>query len=484
MAVKNQKSISTSHALNALLEAKRALTASTPAASAVGAGLRSLVSISKAVGLGGKLPATLDNVSSNTKWVLNQLGINTHAIFEVGRTNKSVAAAGQAAVNSVFGKVAAGKFTKQDIPLYQPPLENLNRLSKQIFVPKAPPRYNIEVSPYAMDLFAYAPKYKFLFVVQFTFSPSYQALNSIQRQFAFLIKKTTRPSVKYTTDDVNYYNYRSKYITKTEFDEMSMTFYDDSKNSIGAFFTAYTRAMSPILNHEMANPTMLESLGIPDATNTNMASIPGIQGGIPSSQSSGSSASLADNNQTIIDNIKLYHVHDYGRRVNVYTFHNPRLTALDLDDMDMSSSDVNTMDIKFVFDGFYVDLDQTISSTGLTDITTAGLYPLRENGSSSGGNIQPNQTIQGGPTGSIGSILTPGNGLFTPPDLNSIGVSPLIPEGLSIPIDNASKVMDITKFIPDFKPSRKEQLQAERDAVYAEMKAESIASANDLDRYK
>jgi hypothetical protein len=442
--------------LNAVNEARRFFTATNPPASAVGAGLRALVSISKAIGLGGKLPVSIDNISGGVSWALGQVGINSQSVFKAATTNRGVVAAGQAAAAAVFGKVSSGAFTTQDITTYQPPLENLNYLVLSMPSPaQQPPLHDSQVSPYAMDLFAFAPKYKFMFVVQFTFNDPYMQDANFQRQFAFVVKKSTRPSVKYNMEDVNYYNFRTKVTTKADFEEMSMTFHDDIKNTVAAFYTAYTRAMSPVLNYSKWNETLkIDQQGMTNNTNSGKIDIPGIVGSLPySKSSSGSTGPLADgaggegNTATIIKHIKLFHVYDYGRKVNVYNFYNPRIESLDLDDVDMSiDSEGNSLEIKFNYEAAYTELNLNMQDLGLEELTTQGAYPLRFNGDVGRvPYIEGPQQISMDSAGSAGNIghvnsvgdefMHPDMGLVTSPNAN-VGFNP----------------RDVNNVAPDFTP--------------------------------
>lgn len=451
------KSIATSHGLNALMEARRALSGQQPTASAVGAGLRSLVAISKAVGLGGKLPFTIDNVSDNAQWVLNQVGINTQSLMTVRQFNSPVVDAGLNAARGVATAVLGGSFTLGDVGRYQPPLEHLNTMAQHVFVPRITEIFDTQVSPYAMDLLAFAPKYKFLFVVQFTFNKAYILESGFQKQFAFLIKKSSRPTVKYNLEDVNYYNHRTKYTSKAEFEEMSMTFYDDSKNNVDAFFSAYTRAMSPILNYEShAEMSTVEQQGLGQGRKA--AKISNIQTDIPVVKGgSGSTGALEGNEtKTVIESIRLYQVFDYGRKVNIFNFYNPRLSTLDLDDMDMTSSEVNLMDIKFTYDSVFVELDKTLEEAGIPDITNVGRYNIKNNfyDSASVPHVAYADVFSNAPVRqtSVGPINTSNDGTYFPPDLG-VTTTPLIPGGLSSALDTIGQgKINITKAAPSYKP--------------------------------
>ena len=87
---------------------------------------------------------------------------------------------------------------------------NLKQLVDGIFTPPNQPTRDKEIcdpSPYATDLIFLAPKHKFMFVVEFIFSAPYQA-DFADADFAFVIKRTTRPSINFEYEDINYYNFR------------------------------------------------------------------------------------------------------------------------------------------------------------------------------------------------------------------------------------------------------------------------------------
>jgi hypothetical protein len=354
---------------------------------------------------------SIDNVSSNTKFILDAVGINSQTLYKYGEgpatdakgniiytqdpvtghyttTPKTIANAAEDAARGVFNKVRNGQFTINQIPLFAPPLEaayNRIRISSQQF--EADPLNQVrasmakqsDITPYAMDLGgreARTPKQKFLFVVQFKFNAPYMYNeNNLQRGLALYVKKSTRPGVKYATEDVNYYNFRTKYTAKAEFEEMSMQFYDDGQNNVAALYTAYTRAMSPVLNYTNATTALMaEREGL--STTPGVANIPGIISSIPTrSMSSGSTALLQNDQKNIFKEIILYHVYANGRKVNRYTFINPRVTSFDLDDLSMDSGDVNTVDMKFNYDSVYTELELSMADINFPEIT-GGKYPL------------------------------------------------------------------------------------------------------------
>lgn len=382
---KTKGNISTSHAVQAAGNIRQVLDPTALISTRVGAGMRSFVSLSKALGLGGKLPFDITKIDNNTRWVFDQLGINGNTVMQLMSSNPSLATAGTSNAATIFNKIVGGIFGQKDVKIHTAPMINL---AKACYAHEFKPAEHmasfndriLQVSPYAMDLLRYAPKFKFLFVVQITFSDAYADVDhNFQKEFAFVIKKASRPEIKYHTEDVNYYNHRTKVITKAEWDPISMTFYDDGRNNAATFHSLYTRALSPVMNYANATHMMgAEAEGITGSSAFRPEQI-GNAGAVPilSQYNSASTGILANDAKTLISEIKVYHVFDNGKYANIYNFINPRITSLALDDLDMSANEVGALDIKFEYDTVYTELKQPLQNLHLEDLTSAGQYPLR-----------------------------------------------------------------------------------------------------------
>lgn len=405
---KKAKSIAGSNGLQTMLNFCQAANPNNPASGRVSAGLKTLTGISKAIGKGGKLPVSVDNLSSNTKWVLGIVGIDSQALFKAGQAErdpvtgqykqKSIVDAAMGAAEGVFNKVKKGQFSINDIPIFGPPLEAAYKLQKtsqaEITAGVANSISQMDAmdypSPWAVDLAnrTHVPKFKFLFVVQFTFNAPYiggDGAGDVGRSAAFVVRKSSRPGIKYQMEDVNYYNFRTKVVTKSEFEDMSMSFYDDSANSVSTLHTAYVSAMSPIVNAFATD--LLEQQGMNSATYNDNTFNNGISGGgayTPSvtqpglRNNSSSTGPLVNNHKTVIKEITLYHIFDYGRLCNKYTFVNPRIISFDLDDLDMTVSDITGIDMKFNYETVHTELALPISAVAgtLTTLTQQGRYPM------------------------------------------------------------------------------------------------------------
>lgn len=374
----------------------------------IGQGLRTVASISESIRSGcGSLPAAVvSSVESGANWVLEQTGISPASVQSLSQLNQQAATIGLNTAKEVFGKVEVGQFTLQDVPSYINQFIDLSRLTSNIFTPG---RYDVqttlgehcEASPYPVDLIARAPKYKFLFIIQFIPDAAYSGLGSQDYgplDIAFTVKRSTRPDVKFIHDDVNYYNYRTKYHTRTEYQEMTVVFHDDIMNYATAFYKAYLQAMSPISGIESVDSNMMEANSMDFVDNTLIDRE--ILGLIPGSKYGSSLGSLANDTKQIFKEIRLYHIYDYGHSMNIYKFFNPRINTLSLDDLDMSIGNEGCeITINFSYDSVYID-DTSVSEIlnggkyTISELQRGAVYPLRYNDGSTAVEAPRNQQGQ------------------------------------------------------------------------------------------
>lgn len=386
----------------------------------IGQGLRNLASVSNSIRMGtGSLPTSIGStLDSGANWVLGQTGIAPTVVDAVRGFNPGIANQAYGQATSIFQRVKQGGYKTSDIPNSLQDLQNLERLGRNIYTPGNSDVQNqlterCDASPYAIDLIARAPKYKFLFIVQFVPDNGYEAMGRDYGplDMAFTVKKSSRPNVRFQMDDVNYYNYRTKVVTKTEFEEMNMSFHDDQQNIATEFYQAYLRAMSPITGifptSSATDPSILEQRGMDFQGNTLVG---GDAGQIPVNFYAGSTGPLANNVKQVFREIRIYHLFDYGNLMNVYRFANPRISHLQLDDLDMSiGSEGSEISLSFVYDSLYLDTNVDVGSTkryNIGQLQRGGVYPIRYNGTSRSGSSQTTITALDGITnGLAGSTI-------------------------------------------------------------------------------
>lgn len=365
----------------------------------IGTGLRNLASISNSIRVGtGALPSSIgSSLDAGANWVLETTGIAPPVVEALRGFNPGVANQAYGQAKNVFQGVKQGTFKTKDIPAVLQDFQNLERLGRGIFTPGAGDAQTklgaqCEASAYALDLISRHPKYKFLFVVQFIPERGYGTLGQDggPLDMAFTVKSSSRPNIKFHTEDVNYYNFRTKVITKTEFDDMTMTFHDDTLNNAVHFYHAYTRAISPItgITAAGAQSDILEQRGMDFVGNTLKEGE--IVGSIGANTYAASSGPLYNDVKQVFSEIRIYHLFDNGNKMNVWRFFNPRITSLALDDLDMSIGNEGTqLQIQFNYDSVFLDPDVSLKDVNVYNIgeTQRGaVYPLRYNGNATPGN--------------------------------------------------------------------------------------------------
>ncbi len=224
----------------------------------VGAGLSTLAAISNQVRLVGPSALPPASVGNGQNYVLNTVGINPGQLTAASQFNPTVVASTQTQATSVYASVSAGTFTTGSIPGAFSALQNGAALVSSLFTPNTnvtQPQGSqfgsqCAVGNPATDLIAFAPKYKFLFVVQFEFDPAFGGV--LSKNFgidpAFVVQTTTRPSVEFEYEDVNMYNFRTKVARKAMYQPITMKFYDDDGNNAFQLYTTYLKLLSPIAN--------------------------------------------------------------------------------------------------------------------------------------------------------------------------------------------------------------------------------------------
>lgn len=232
--------------------------------------------------------------------------------------------------------------------------------------PKAADMSGKRYSPYAMDLFRLAPKHKFLFVCEFVFNGNYAEVGqgkTHKNEFALVIKDFEKPKIKSEYDTVNYYNFRTPIVKKTTHDPLVIKFLDDRQNVSMKFIHEYLKATHPITAVGPESADFYEDNGM----NWN------------SPMNSSSTAVLEDDLRTIIKEIKVYHLYDFGAKMNVYHFTNPKVIEMNLDNWNMHESDGSEITTVFGYDGLFIELEVPINQAEnevLGTLSNSGHYHL------------------------------------------------------------------------------------------------------------
>jgi len=222
---------------------------------------------------------------------------------------------------------------------------------------------------YASDLIPGAPKYKFLFKVQFGFSDGHCA-----RDFFYYVRSIDKPKISFQYEDVNYYNYRTKVLTKTTHDPLSMSFFDDQTNTVFSFFQLYRSVVSPVANN--SNLISAEQRGMYNGPESTASSLSG---------------------PGVLSYIKLQQLYGNGTSSNIYTFLNPRIENFDFDGVDHEDSQFNSVTVQFNYDNLFLETVQlgTIYDWGMTDMLKGGGSGGIAGGTSTGLGNQQSMSLYG-----------------------------------------------------------------------------------------
>lgn len=372
----------------------------------VGAGLSVLAGVSDAVRIGGMAQIPQAAIGNGQSYVLKTVGIDQNQLNTAGQFNPSVANNALNAASQVYNSVSQGRFTAQDIPAAFSAFQNGSALISSLFTSATPATQpqasqfgqTCGVGNYATDLIKFAPKFKFLFVVQFEFDPAFNEVlnkNGAGIDPAFVIKSTTRPTVDFEYEDVNMYNFRTKVARKTMYQPISMKFLDDDRNMAFQFYTTYLKLLSPIANID-AELSKLDPLQTFDLAGGGMAfdnDTSPISASWSSTVGQFSAASLgvigdqstrSDGSEirNVLRRISIFHVYRQGTLMNAMHFYNPKITKMELDELDMSSSEGSEVGLTFSYDSLYIIPGyQIFNQSGpinynLHEQTNDGLFPL------------------------------------------------------------------------------------------------------------
>ena len=345
----------------------------------VAAGLRTLASASNSIRDGSATSAIITNgVSGDANGanvVLSEVGINPQQAEKAGQFNPGVLNRATAEAESVYDRVKQGNYKLDDIPGSFQDLQNLKTLTDGIFTEGSTDQNKIELcgaKNYAQSLIQYAPKYKFMFVLQFTLKEEYKDWGTHANHMAFVVKNTGRPNINIEYEEVNFYNFWSRVPKRTVYEPITMRFHDDQKNGAAEFFQFYLKAISPIARmggyrtSQVMNHEHLENVGL--------------NGSRRDLDTSASIGALEGDHTAIIDTLSVFHLFDYGRLMSVYNYKNPKILSMNLDDLDMSEgASGNEIEFQFAYDALHITPALSVKTEADTLKTITG-EPYTNNG--------------------------------------------------------------------------------------------------------
>ena len=252
-------------------------------------------------------------------------------------------------VNTLYDTVTSFSIDNQtDRRLFDPGYDIasdiISSLTKRQFHDSSPERLGTLTSPNAWsdDLIPYHPKFKYLYIVEFNFYPEYQS--DIPTDFTFLAYKFDKPKISVNHEEVNFYNFRTQVPTKTSFGNISLEIHDDIKSASMNFLVAYLRRVSPIFNQESSKyRDFFETSGMSFGDTTSSYNL-----------------YTTDNNVNIIESIKVYHIYNANKTMDLHIFNNPKLTEANLHDFDMASGETGcSIGLEFAIDNYSISAGVT-----------------------------------------------------------------------------------------------------------------------------
>jgi len=294
---------------------------------------------------------TATSVDNGANAVLGSVGINPQLLGAFGRGNNPTIDAGYEAARGVYTDVSSGTFTSDKIGAAADAIEQMDAVLKN--KPGAISNSTIadKVKAYAIDR-AYSsihPKFKFLYVIQFEFTKNFTEFADDANFMAFAVRSASRPTVSVEYEDVNMYNFKTKIPKYSEYQPATMTFYDDQSNKTTTFYKKYIEALIPNARMKQGTQDQYESTSFNFSSRSNdsqhnsssLQALPTLAGG------------TSDNN--IIKSIKLFHIWNWGQNLNIYHYFNPKISEINIGDLDMDSIEVTEIEIQFSYDGVYIE---------------------------------------------------------------------------------------------------------------------------------
>ena len=292
-------------------------------------------------------------------------------------------------------------------------------------------------SSYAAALTAghdYRPKQKFLFKVEFVFTAAAMAAypevfaGAKSNDFTFMIKAVDRPKITFEySDDLNYYNFRSKAITRVRHQELTMTFIDDVGNRVLNFFRALMMIYQPITKRQLTREGLTYQDRIKAPTGVNLGSgmefsSPGDLDQLDYSHRGVLQPGISTNDiGAVIQTIRIHQIYTdpgvpLGQTVKdvVFDFINARLVSFDLEDLSHESSDFGQMNMQFDYDWMEIvnlgSINATADVGAKASLPSIGGAPTdfspNTGGGASPGNSNPFASIITNQLGRAGQQIT------------------------------------------------------------------------------
>lgn len=351
----------------------------------VNSGVRSLVD---AVNTGARSFAG-STVNQASRAVLGAAGINP-SVVPSDPQGQTIFNDGMTAANVIGNSLISGIIEEANLP---GPIGSLSALAflqqNQSNAPIDISDPDCSVTPYARDLIHYAPKHNFMFMVKFVFRSDYESLGVVDKtgkdgeetseeiKFHYLCRRFTRPEINIEYEDVNQYNFRTKVARRIDYGDVDLTLYDDMQNSSMAFLEKYLKIRSPIARKSPNEGDIYDLAGM-DFSSAGAGGT-GVSGELDNS--SASMGGLIKNNKAVLKQVEVYHIFEYGSRVNKYTFINPKIKQFRMSDFDMDGgTEPASIEITMAYDSLYLETDIIVPRPQLEENSKLGERYIRKYG--------------------------------------------------------------------------------------------------------
>ncbi len=250
------------------------------------------------------------------------------------------------------------------------------------------------------------PKFPFMFATRFYLYPEFEELFGGDQTFPdghpqWFVKQSSRPNINYEYEEVNMYNFRTRVLKRSEFQAVTMVMYDDLKDATGSWWNTYIRLMSPVTNIAEQPLIFTEEGGmdwdtididlLSSGTNlrngsgdVNIAN-PAHTGidplGLSYSAGTGVLPSDSENGSVnIIKAIQIMHILEFGKKMVVYTYRNPKFTEIRFNELDWEQSGPSTVECTFQYDSFEISYKGEFSDESVQSINMPPAYPIKPDG--------------------------------------------------------------------------------------------------------
>ena len=212
------------------------------------------------------------------------------------------------------------------------------------------------------------PRTRFLFTVQFDtrVDIGIDKGSADMAAIEYHLKTAGKPNITANQEDINYYGYRAKVLTRNNYGTIQLTFYEDALNKANDLLWKYMQAVSPLTKFAgTVGPTSIAANNGGDHMMTEQQTVGPLPG---------------DARDGIFKTMTVHHYYPKGstRGHTAYTYFNPKIESASYDELDMSANEASTITIVFSVEGVRVDhldggkinADERLSIDGQAQATT------------------------------------------------------------------------------------------------------------------